>query len=115
MDKALAEMGIRSYGPGKFDTILDCHIYQASLDGCDEETGSAVDMGVWYGLLRGRVKVSEKLTEEEAKLLNTSVGIILSENSDGFVTVEYYSDREELDAAWAECLAETEETEETEE
>lgn len=34
--------GIRPYGPGKFDTILDAYVYSVSCDGgCDDECGDS--------------------------------------------------------------------------
>jgi len=42
--------GIRPYGPGKFDTVLDAYVYELSLAGCDDEMG---EDGRWYGLLKG--------------------------------------------------------------
>ena len=43
---------IRSYGPGKFSTILDSYVYSVSLDGgCDEEEGSVDECGAWYGIM----------------------------------------------------------------
>jgi len=100
---------IRPYGPGKFNTILDSYVYQVSLDGgCDSETGSVDGMG-WYGLMRhGRTifrdhdPLLETLNEEEKEELTSCAGVILSEDSNGFVYVKYFDSTQELDKAWAE-------------
>ena len=31
---------IRPYGPGKFSHVIDEHVYELSLVGCDDETGN---------------------------------------------------------------------------
>ena len=98
---------IRPYGPGKFSTILDEYVYQVSLDGgCDEEIGS-VDEGGWFGLMRsGRTifrdhdPLLETLNEAEREKLTSCAGVILSEDSNGFVYVDYYETEADLDAAW---------------
>ncbi len=98
---------IRPYGPGKFNTILDSYVYQVSLDGgCDDEIGS-VDEGGWFGMMRnGRTifrdhdPLLETLNEAEQELLTTSAGVIIEEDSQGFVYVTYYTADAELDVAW---------------
>jgi hypothetical protein len=41
------QQGIRPYGPGKFDTMLDAYVYDVSLDGgCDDEVGSVEENGM---------------------------------------------------------------------
>lgn len=98
---------IRSYGPGKFSTILDSYVYSVSLDGgCDDECGS-VDCGTWYGLMRhgntifrDHDPLLESLNEAERELLTSCAGAIIREDSDGFVCVTYYDTECELDEAW---------------
>lgn len=100
---------IRSYGPGKFNTILDSYVYSVSLDGgADAEVGS-VDEGRWYGLMRhGRTIFKdhdpflETLNEEEREQLTSCAGVILTEDSQGFVYAEYFDTMDALDAKWAE-------------
>lgn len=102
------QTGIRSYGPGKFDTILDSMVYDSSLDGCDEELGDSETFG-WYGLIRGQVVADEtkaELTTEERALVFASVGAIVDSNSQGFVGVQYFESDAELEAAWAALEAE---------
>lgn len=103
--------GIRSYGLTKFQTILDQYVYQVSLDGgCDDEIGSS-DWGSWYGLMRhGRTifrdhdPFLETLNQAEQEKLTGSAGVILREDSDGFVAVHYFQDEKNLDAAWADVV-----------
>ena len=103
----MATNEIRSYGPGKFDTIVDSYVYSVSLDGgCDEELGDS-DIG-WYGLMRNGQTIFrdhdpllETLNEAEQELLTSSAGVILSEDSQGFVGVDYFDTEAKLDKAWA--------------
>src|SRR6266571_7157828 len=109
---------IRPYGPGKFNTILDSYVYEVSLDGgCDDEIGS-VDEGGWFGMMRnGRTifkdhdPLLETLNEAERELLTTSAGVILSEDSNGFVYVDYFKTEDELNAAWDRIVSEHEDSE----
>jgi hypothetical protein len=104
------ETGIRPYGPGKFSTILDQYVYTVSLDGgCDEEESIGESGEGWYGLMRnGRTifrdhdPFLESLTEEEKALLTESAGVIVTEDSQGFVYVRYYATEAELNTAWTE-------------
>ena len=98
--------GIRPYGPGKFDTILDSYVYGVTLNGgTDAEFSSA--SGSWFGLLRhGRTIFQdhdpflETLNDEERDKLTSAAGVIVREDSDGFVGVSYYHNEPALDAAW---------------
>lgn len=107
--------GIRPYGPGKFNTILDAYVYDVSMDGAEVECGSVDENGVWYGVMRHGHTIFkdgdpslEELTPAERDLLMHCAGVILSENDQGFVSVEYFDTMEELDAAWAEIEQEIE-------
>ena len=110
--------GIRPYGLGKFNTILDSYVYRVSLDGgCDEESNS--DAGIWYGIMRnGRTifrdhdPLLEMLTPEEQEKLTSSAGVILHEDSNGFVYVDYYATKEELETAWSDVVKDFAEYEE---
>lgn len=120
-------MTIRSYGPGKFDTILDSFVYSMSLDGgADEEIGESESFG-WYGLLRGpftdedvdrlnEIAAEQKddpLTdEEEEMLLGSKGGAIMSEVSTGLVHIEYFDTEKGAKDAWEEVAAEYEKFEE---
>lgn len=100
---------IRSYGPGKFSTIVDAYVYDVSLNGgCDEETGDVSTIGRWYGLMRnGRTifkdhdPMLETLNEAERDLILNSAGVIISEDDQGFVDVDYISSDEELNEKWS--------------
>ena len=106
--------GIRSYGLGKFASILDSYVWEVSMDGADEEVGD-VDSGGWYGLMRDGASIvnsivsnGETLTTAEDALLAGSIAVILSEDSQGFVSVDYFDTAEELDAAWEGIVADSE-------
>ena len=116
---------IRPYGPGKFDTIVDSHVYALSLAGCDDECGSVQENGVWYGLFKGPFKLDGSfvdlvpearrgLTRAERKLLTTCAGCILAEDTQGFVTVEYFDSAFKLARAWEACERDTQVDEESE-
>ena len=104
--------GIRPYGPGKFNTILDSYVYSVSLDGgADEEEGSVQDTGVWYGIMRnGRTifrdhdPLLETLTPEEQEQLTESAGVIITEDSCGFVYVEYFQSPELMETEWSRII-----------
>jgi hypothetical protein len=110
--------GIRSYGPGKFSTILDSIAFE---EGVDEEE-SYEEGGGWYGLLRlddaARDNICENakepLTEEEEAQLDESVAVIFFERSDGIVEAEWFEDDDEAEDRWAEIQEEFEEEEEAE-
>jgi hypothetical protein len=113
--------GIRSYGPGKFYTILDGYAYEVGLDGFDEEE-SYPDGGGSYGLLRlddsAREAISktaadneDQLTKEEEDQLDDSVAIIFFERSDGIVEVDWFDDLAEAEDEWADIEEEFEEME----
>ena len=103
---------IRDYGPGKFDTILDSYVYDVSLDGgCDDECGSVGESGRWYGLMRDGSTVfrdhdpfCESLNDEERDLLSSSAGVILTEDSYGFVWVYYIDNAKDLESDWQEIV-----------
>jgi hypothetical protein len=105
---------IRPYGPGKFSTILDSYVYSVSLDGgCDEEQGSVSECGAWYGIMRNGFTIFrdhdpmlETLNTAEQDQLTSSAGVILREDSNGFVSVDYYDTDESLETAWSQIVDE---------
>jgi len=118
-------MAIRSYGPGKFNTILDGYAYDVTLDGGADEEASYDEGGGWYGLLRlnqatrDRVHQSahyneDDLTDEESDLLDDSVAIIFFERSDGIVEVDWFDNAKQADTQWAKIEAEFEDDEDDE-
>ena len=102
---------IRPYGPGKFSTVLDSYVYSVSLDGgCDEESS---DGGEWSGVMRnGRTifrdhdPLLETLNTAEQEKLTSSAGVILREDSSGFVYVTYYDTADSLELAWSQIVDE---------
>jgi hypothetical protein len=109
--------GIRRYGPGKFNTILDSYVYDLSLDGADtlgdvSEIGivySAVDLGpdALADIEKSVAKGNDgPLTPEERRLIEKSAGAILTENDQGFVSVDYFDTEDELDKDWEEIESE---------
>ena len=115
--------GLRPYGPGKFNLVLDSVIYGLSLEGwVAEEVGSA-DEGGWYGyVLLGKDAVDDveraateagegPLTSEEKELVASSYAVILSEGSQGFVSADYVGTKSELERKWKEIEEEVSEWE----
>ncbi len=108
---------IRPYGPGKFSTWLDAYVYDVSLDGgAEEETHLG---GSWFGLMRHGSTIfkdhdplCEALTVTERETLTACAGVILREDSDGFVAVTYYDTKEDMDRDWSAIEAESAEAEE---
>jgi hypothetical protein len=102
---------LRPYGPGKFYTMLDAAVWEASLDGGpDEESGSVDELG-WSGLVRAPILDATceqwaELTDEERAFVAAHAGAILFEDSQGFVSVDYFETAAALDAAWAKVVAE---------
>ena len=113
--------GIRSYGPGKFHTIIDSHAYEMALDGIDEEI-SIEDGGGWYGFMMlgadgaERIKeiaeeAKEPLTEDEENFLRQQAAVIFFERSDGIVEATWYNDELAAKQDWEEIENEFEEDE----
>ena len=109
--------GIRSYGPGKFSTVLDAYVYSVSLDGGADEDCTINDS--WYGLMRnGRTlfrdhdPLLETLNEAEQEHLTSSVGVLIHEDSQGFVYITYFRDEGRMEGVWNDILAEAETAEE---
>lgn len=100
---------IRSYGPGKFRTIVDQYVYMMSLDGADEDVGESCNGGTWYGKMTDLAGFSPdidfpELNSAERLLLCDSVGAIVSENDLGFVEVQYYTNSNEFERAWMDIV-----------
>jgi hypothetical protein len=117
---------IRRYGPGKFNYIVDQHIYEMGLNqGADEEL-SFEHAGWWFAFFtvdpRTRewirelaLEAGDKLTEEENSMIDETVAIILFERSDGIVEVDWYDKKADADKAWRAIEKEYEEAHSDEE
>lgn len=73
----------------------------------------------WHGMMRhGRTIFPDHdpslktLNEEEKETLTSCAGVILSEDSNGFVYVKYFDAMSELDEAWAKIEQENSEDDE---
>lgn len=104
------KLNLTPYGPGKFSMMVDSVAYAVSLDGCDDETGD-VESGGWFGLLRGAIQVDppfadltaqELSADDRAYLAQFPGGVIIEEDSSGFVSVCYYRTEAGLNGAWGE-------------
>lgn len=79
------------YGPGKFNTTLDAAIYELTLD-TSTLSGEFGDSsgGEWWGL----ILFDEPLSRIVSRAAHTGewlTAAILTENSQGFVMVEYWT------------------------
>lgn len=109
---------VRPYGPGKFDTMLDAAVYELSLDGgADEEVGSSSEApGLWAGLMRNGEIMAQRLeiekdidstrAERDYLAKEGKAGVIMTENTQGFVSIEYYNNRKQLEKDWDELVEE---------
>lgn len=118
-------MAIRSYGPGKFDTILDSYVYAVSLDGgADEEMGDVGGFG-WYGMMGNdegvlasaviaeAKRAGEPLNKDETSfILSAKGGVIMTEDNQGFVGVAYFTSEKARRKRWKEIEEEYAEFEE---
>ena len=103
-------MAIRSYGPGKYDTVMDSYVYELTMDGADEELGSVDELNHFALVKLGRdglkdiARVAKEqgghLTLEEARRVRRSYGAIVETNDQGFVNIGYYSSKAKLDKEW---------------
>lgn len=99
---------LRPAPPGKFEGgyVIDESVYELMLDGPDEEVGDVFGKGMWYSLLESLDGLdTSDFTEDEKEFIAEQVGAIISEDSQGFVTVEYFDSHKELEKAWREILA----------
>jgi hypothetical protein len=110
--------GIRRYGPGKFNTIIDAVVYDMINSGMGGEScGDVSEVGfaaetllLGPEILKEAEEVAselpgprgEPLTDEEKDLLKESYAAIMVENDQGFVTVDYYDDKKEFEKDWEE-------------
>ena len=111
--------GIRDYGPGKFFTILDSYIWQASLDGIlDDEIGESETSG-WFGFMKNDADTQreiieaakdggEPLTQAELARLRRSAAFIMNENSQGFVFIQEYRTLADAERNWERIVEEHE-------
>jgi hypothetical protein len=75
----------------KFNCQADEDLYEISLDGgLNEECGSVTEYGTWYGMMR---------TYDEY------AGVILIEDSQGFVDVMRFDTDKQLDFYWQGIVA----------
>ena len=99
-------MKLTPYGPGKFRCLVDVVAYGYTLDGAhDEETGDAETVG-WFAMLAGPIDATGSDVEarlsaaDRAFLVANAGGCIVSEGSDGFVSVDWFRTDAEREAEW---------------
>ena len=103
---------------GKFEGELNITTYahQLSLDNPDEEVGDVQNAGGWAGLMRGPFDpdcadaTTNSLTPADLAYLQSCAGVILKEDSLGFVTATWYDDGQEsmMEDTWTRLEVELE-------
>lgn len=109
--------------PGKYEggLYIDEVVRDMTLDDNDETTGDAETVG-WYGLIRGAIQTEEcgqcgcahivgfvgdcrndahRLDADESPFLSAIAGAIVREDSQGFVSVQYFETAVALAEEWA--------------
>lgn len=102
-------MSLTRYGLGKYNLNADAWLHSLETD---DETGDCETTG-WYGLYRTEVcgsigftvdakdKTEFVLSAEDIEFIESRIGAIAYEDSQGFVTVEWFASTVELDKAWS--------------
>jgi hypothetical protein len=102
---------------GDDQTILDHYVYLASMEiGAEDECGNS-EAGVWHGIIRGGTYIAnaalriakecgDDLNEEEIEIVLDSAGVILSEDENDELSIEYFDSDDELNEKWDELLSE---------
>lgn len=111
--------GIRSYGPGKFNKVIDGYVYDLSLEGFGDTVGDVSELGEVYTRIDGPMlpdveatakENKDKLTpEEKAFLREQRGGAIVFENDQGSVEVDFYATKKAINTAWERISDEIEE------
>jgi len=110
----------------KFDSRLTELVYQLSLDGgADEEAGDANELG-WAGIMRGGKSLVKALRddpeyydlddedEEELSDLDMLAGVILYNDSAGFVSSDEFESADDLEEHWEKVVEDLEPDDEDE-
>jgi hypothetical protein len=107
-------------GPGKFETsgALGALFYAIANEGFADEEAGDMDFGRWYARFDGPFNLAElkkNFPEEWAELdagdvreLMQAKGVIITEDTQGFVDIEIYKRKKDLDRVWAEIVDEVE-------
>lgn len=100
-------------GHGKFDSELTEHLYGISLDGGpDEETGDSSYGQLWAGIMRGGRQLAQAIADENPNVpgldeLADAAGVILFEDSQGFVSSAVVQDGDRLEDEWESVVEES--------
>jgi hypothetical protein len=103
--------GLRAYGHGKFNTLLDSYIYDCTNDGSwGEQAGDTETSGHYASVhlgpgavrqIRAEAKgAGDKLNAAEEHKIRSSHGAICYTNSQGFVDCSYYRTKKAFNQAW---------------
>lgn len=101
--------GWRSYGPGKFNSMVDSFLYAAIMDGWGgDEVGDVEGPGAYTLMLGNVLEAAEHgaelskdtLTQAERDEIKDDNGIIMREDDQGFVSVDYYDSEATAREAW---------------
>lgn len=104
---------LRPYGPGKYETILDAVVDAAygTLGHYTDTVGSVDELGHYTFIVAETTlwdelssEVAKYLTAEELDYLRDKVACIIHEDSQGFVSINYYTNREVAAKLWRAIL-----------
>ena len=95
----------------KFDSAITEYLHLRSLDGgCDEESGE-VDRAGWFGRFDGSLdplpddERASELDADDIETLGSAAGAILTEDGQGFVYSEVFTDDALLKERWEEVIS----------
>lgn len=103
-------------GPGKFAYLVDEIAYGITMNGSDDECGNSSEGPYFSCIIRGAVAIAGafadivpamylRLSEEDKTFIRLHpAGFILTENSDGFTEVTWYSTEKERETSWSELV-----------
>lgn len=104
--------GVREYGVGKFNLMLDKYVYELSLDWSGDMVNDGVGTSYTrlslptdavYSLDELAAEAGDRLTDAERDMIAGSVGVIIFENDQGFVEVSYFDNEAEFESEWDAC------------
>jgi len=109
-----------SFMPGKFETsgALGALFYAIAAEGFADEEAGDMDFGRWYArfdgpfdktLARNFPAEYKLLDADDREELHNAVGVIITEDTQGFIDIETYTSKKKLDKVWGEIEADVSE------
>jgi hypothetical protein len=96
--------GWRSYGPGKFESMVDSFLWGEGEEDIGDVQGPGYFILITGDLVKyaedGAAEQGEELNEDERAELAESKGVIMSEDSQGLVGATYYDTEAQARKEW---------------